>query len=188
MDALPAELLHEIVTHLSPSSRKHARLASRRFNTILAQRPFSILPSFIDPAVALSTLGSTVADLSRRPHSIWSPRCSVPEDLPVPQSFLLAVYVALKGQSWRPLALALAWEPESSSEEESVDGFSSGEEPGRQITVAGLRARLGRKDITEDTLRQAMFRYALYLSYIYDGTGEAPQLWVFHTELWAGKA
>ncbi|POR38198.1 Uncharacterized protein TPAR_01604 [Tolypocladium paradoxum] len=187
MDALPTELLHAIVTQLNPSCRKDARLASRRFNAVLAQQPFSILPSFIDPAVALSTLESTVADLSLRPRSIWSPRCSVPDGLPVPQSFLLAVYVALKGRSWRPRARA--WESGSSSEEEAVDGlFDDQEEVGGQITVEGLRARLGRKDITEHALRQAMFRYALYLSYVYDGTGEAPQLWVFNTERWAGKA
>ncbi|PNY24409.1 Uncharacterized protein TCAP_05651 [Tolypocladium capitatum] len=193
MDALPAELLGEIVAHLSPSSRKSARLASRRLNAILAQQPFGILPSFIDPAAALSILESTVADPSLRPHSIWSPHCSVPEDLPVPQSFLLAVHVALKGQSWRPRALAWGSESSSSSsssssEEEVLDGLDGGEEFGRQLTVEGLRAHLGRKDITEDTLRQAMFRYALYLSYVYDGTGEAPQLWVFNTKLWAGKA
>lgn len=185
MDALPGELLHEITSHLTPSCRKNARLASRRFNAVLAEQPFSVLPSFIDPAVALATLESTVADLSPRPHSIWSPHCSVPDDLPVAQSFLLAMHVALKGQSWRPRAPV--WDSESSSEEESIDGYDTGR-AGGQITVERLRTRLGRKDITEDTLRQAMFRYALYLSYIYDGTGEAPQLWVLNTELWTGKA
>lgn len=99
MEKLPPELVHQILHHLPPSSRKSARLASRRFSAVLARRVFSLLPSFMDPAAALDTLESTVADLPTRSRSIWSPRCSVPDQLPVAQSFLLAMHVALAGHS-----------------------------------------------------------------------------------------
>lgn len=33
-----------------------------------------------------------------------------------------------------------------------------------------------------------MFRYALYLSYVYGGVGEAPSLWVFDEKAWWGKS
>ncbi|KAJ6440380.1 F-box-like domain-containing protein [Purpureocillium lavendulum] len=203
MDALPPELLCEIFANLPPTSRKNARLASRRFNAILAREPsmFRTLSSFIDPDVALATLESAASDLSRRPRSIWSPRCCVPADLPVPRSFLLAVYLAVTGRPWeqpRPLSGSLpprqlgdkGWGESESSEEESVDGsevsMASGDE-WCPLSLCNLGKTLDREDITEDTLRQAMFRYALYLSYNYDGAGEAPQLWVCDATMWVGR-
>lgn len=203
MDSLPPELLHEIFANLPSTSRKNARLASRRFNAVLARQPamFRTLASFIDPAVALATLDAAAADLTRRPRSIWSPRCCVPADLPVPRSFLLAVYLAVSGRPWEqqrthslasssPQLTSGAWEDSESSEGESVYGSEGSVMDGEEceMSACNLGKILGREDITPDALRQALFRYALYLSYNYDGAGEAPQLWVCDAKLWEGRA
>ncbi|UNI20722.1 hypothetical protein JDV02_006787 [Purpureocillium takamizusanense] len=197
MESLPPELLCEIFANLPPTSRKNARLASRRFNAALVARQpssmFRTLVSFIDPAVALATLEAAAADLTRRPRSIWSPACGVPANLPVPRSFLLAVYLAISGRPWedrrRPVRPGVgSCEDSESSEGESVYG-SEGSVAGSnecEMSACSLGRILGREDITADALRQALFRYALYLSYSYDGAGEAPQLWVCNAKLWAG--
>ncbi|KJZ68712.1 hypothetical protein HIM_11890 [Hirsutella minnesotensis 3608] len=186
MDNLPVELLHEILRHLPSSCLKNARLASRRFNAVLAKQAFPQLASFIDKDAALATLEATVAELSRRRRSIWSPRCSVPDNLPLAPSFLLAMHVALAGQSWRPTETAINSDSESSEDDESDCGYRRLSH--RAITAQDLCRQLGRLDVTEDMLRGAMFRYALYLSYLYKGEGEAPQLWVVDSERWATSA
>ncbi|PHH85843.1 hypothetical protein CDD83_11101 [Cordyceps sp. RAO-2017] len=189
MDKLPAEVVYEILRHVPPSCRKAARLASRRFSAVLAKQSFPLLPAFLDADVAQSILELTLAEMSPRPHSVWSPRCSVPDKLPLPQSFLLALYVALAGHSWWPTT---GHAKSTGSDEESGDendvGSERKEPDGVGITVQRLGKRLAREDVTEEGLRRAMFRYALYLSYHYDGKGEAPQLWVFDEQLWATKA
>lgn len=160
MDVLPVELLTEILTYLPPSSRKNTRLTSRSFNQALPKSDFSLLGSFIDPEVAIATIEATAADLTKRPRTIWSPRCSVPEELPIPESFLLAMYIGLSGRRWR----------------RRVDARGR-TVPRDAITVGDMAMRLGRADITEDVMRQAMFRYVLYLSYTSEG-GETPHMWV----------
>ncbi|PHH66927.1 hypothetical protein CDD81_5279 [Ophiocordyceps australis] len=187
MDKLPTELLLEIVAYLPPSSRKNARLASRRFYALLWRYSYRTLPSFFNPASAIDRLEETLAHLSPRPACVWSPRCGVPDQLPVPQSFLLAAYAALQGRPWRPSRRTFSgYDSESSGDDAETSG--SDDQDTSIVTVQSLSKCLGRKDITEDSMRQAMFRYALYLSYLHDGKGEAPQLWVFKTNLWADKA
>ncbi|KAK5987075.1 hypothetical protein PT974_11193 [Cladobotryum mycophilum] len=185
MDSLPLELLLQILSQLPPSSSKHARLTCHKFNHALAKHTFATLASFLDPDVALSTLQDMAADLRRRPRAIWSPSCSVPKGLPVPTSFLVAVCVAVRGTS-APMAC------EGDAEEGAVvpsSGESRDESAGAEsITACGFGRRIGREDITEEVLRQALFRYALYLSYVYEGQGEAPQLWVLNPKHWVGRA
>ncbi|KAJ2969183.1 hypothetical protein NQ176_g8804 [Zarea fungicola] len=64
----------------------------------------------------------------------------------------------------------------------SKDQHGQGSEEDGMCT-AGVLQRL-RPDINEDMLRQALFRYALYKSYTYEGEGEAPQMWVMNSKKW----
>ncbi|EGR52390.1 uncharacterized protein TRIREDRAFT_53561 [Trichoderma reesei QM6a] len=159
MDSLPFELITQILTHLPRHDLPSARLTCHAFNAALAKPTFSVLASFVDPAVAQQTIEHIAADLSRRPKAIWSPGCSVPRGLPVPESFLSAMRAALRG---------------------AEDGAE-----GEKITAENFGRSIGMDEVTEDVLRQALFRYALYLSYVYTGEGEAPQLWVMNSKKWA---
>ncbi|TWU72534.1 hypothetical protein ED733_003898 [Metarhizium rileyi] len=191
MDLLPPELVHDVLLRLPPSSRSSTRLTSRLFNVILAPLSFTSLGSFVDSDSALSKLEAGACEARRRQRtSIWSPSCSVPEHLPIPQSFLLAAYVAFRGRQWLPSVAgarkaAREWDADSGISlcEDDVDSDSDV----LHLTVDKLVDGLERQDITEDSLRAAMFRYALYLSYLYQGTGEAPSLWVFNENVWECK-
>jgi hypothetical protein len=167
INSIPAEILNEILHYLPPSEGKTARLASRRFNLVLAKKTFSVLISFLDPDVATTTLQDLASDLSRRPMSIWSPHCSIPQDLPLQQNFLRAAYAGLSGSPWRP----------------EVDNESAS-----KIDADSFSSRLGRQDITEGVLRDAMFRYALYLSYTHKRIGKSAQLRIHNNKLWLGEA
>lgn len=158
MENLPNELLIEIFANLSPSNRKSARLTCRTFNWAIVRDQFSQLATFIDPQKSLAICEAAGNDLSRRPRSIWSPRCSVPEQLPIPESFLLALYAGLARKQWEPDTTA-----------EARDG----------VTVTSLARELGRGDITDTIVRQALFRYALYLSYNRQLDGSSSYGWVF---------
>ncbi|KAK2593540.1 hypothetical protein QQS21_008763 [Conoideocrella luteorostrata] len=197
MDSLPPELLHQILMYLPAPSRPSTRLTSRQFNAILAPRPFKTLPSFLDPNVADAQNESAVRRARRRGvTSVWSPRCSVPRNLPIPQSFLLALYLALRGRSWHrtysKTERARSWDADSAI---SGVGEDDGEEcatpdtPDKEemLTVGNMKDVLGREDLNEEVLRAAMFRYALYLSYLREGQEEAPSLWVFDTKTWGLK-
>ncbi|KAL6880827.1 hypothetical protein J3F83DRAFT_719967 [Trichoderma novae-zelandiae] len=58
---------------------------------------------------------------------------------------------------------------------------------GERVTAENFGKSIGMDELTEDVLRQALFRYALYLSYVYRGEGEAPQLWVMNSKKWAAQ-
>ncbi|KAL7963807.1 hypothetical protein V8C34DRAFT_7118 [Trichoderma compactum] len=182
MNSLPLELVSQILTNLPPSSYKSARLTCQAFNAALAKPTFAALASFIDPAVAQQTIEKLAADLNRRPKAIWSPSCSVPRGLPVPESFLFAMHVALRGTpcpgpaTSRASSASSAW---SDGEDSDVVSEADG------VTACNFGSTVGMDQVTEETLRQALFRYSLYLSYIYDGEGEAPQLWVMNSKKWA---
>ncbi|OAA37805.1 Cyclin-like F-box [Beauveria brongniartii RCEF 3172] len=75
-----------------------------------------------------------------------------------------------------------ATSPSSSLEEEEDEEEEEEEE--EEVSMAVVLQRLGRPELNEDTLRQALFRYALHKSYVYDGEGEAPQLWVMNSTKW----
>lgn len=66
------------------------------------------------------------------------------------------------------------------------DGEDSEDSEGgvEELAAWNFGRTIGMDDLTEDLLRQAMFRYALYLSYVYTGKGEAPQLWVMNSKKW----
>ncbi|KAM5352473.1 hypothetical protein ACJ41O_005196 [Fusarium nematophilum] len=169
MAALPPEILLQILHHLPPRAVKQARLTSRTFNTILAKRNFAVLVSFLDPSVAQCTLAAISRDPQRRRRrpSIWSPRCSVPKNLPIDEAFLMALWAGLRGDSW-------AVERGPGEDKLDIDGWQNG---------------VGREDIAEEELREALFRYALYLSYI-DETErgkESPQAWVFDALCKSGR-
>ncbi|KAF4972169.1 hypothetical protein FSARC_1199 [Fusarium sarcochroum] len=161
MDTLPAEILYHILDYLPSSAVKQARLTSRTFNSILTKRTFEVLVSFLDPAVAQSTLLAISRDPERRRRrpSIWSPRCSVPSDLPIDDAFLMALWAGLRGESWAV----------------EMDGNRD------TLDVNSLQNGVGRK-IREEDLREAQFRYALYLSYMSECEKEqdVPQAWVFN--------
>jgi len=185
MDSLPFELIIEILNHLPPADCKSARLTSHAFNEALVKSTFNTLATFIDPATAQNTIEKTAADLSRRPKAIWSPGCSVPKGLPVPESFLFAMHRALRGTpcpgapSSRSSSISSAsgaWSDSEDSDAASVEGEG--------VAACNFGRSIGMADLTEDMLRHAMFKYALYLSYIYDGEGEAPQLWVMNPKRW----
>ncbi|TFB05419.1 hypothetical protein CCMA1212_003180 [Trichoderma ghanense] len=211
MDSLPFELITHILAHLPHTDLPSARLTCHAFNAALAKPTFSTLASFIDPAVAQRTIEHLAADLRRRPKSIWSPGCSVPRGLPVPESFLNAMRSALKGaecpchtasytssapSSSSPMARSSSISSSSSSSADSSAAWSDGEESdagsditmytdGEKLTADNFGRSIGMDEVTEDVLRQALFRYALYLSYVYTGEGEAPQLWVMNSKKWA---
>lgn len=188
MDSLPFELVSQILTLLPPTDYKSARLTCHAFNDALAKPTFSTLASFVDPATAQTTLETIAADLNRRPKAIWSPGCSVPKGLPVPESFLFAMHVALRGTpcpspaSSRASSISSASGASWSDAEDSDDTMSVAD--GESVTAWNFGRSIGMDDLTEDLLRQAMFRYALYLSYVYGGEGEAPQLWVMNAKRW----
>ncbi|OAA33803.1 hypothetical protein AAL_01268 [Moelleriella libera RCEF 2490] len=246
MNTLPPEILTEILLCEGVAVSSSARLTCRLFNTIMAAAAaggFRSLAGFVDADTALARLESAARAARRRGiTSLWSPRCSAPRDVPVPQSFLLAMYLALEGRQWHPSAAARSmggtattqarmggrrsssakeeWDADSaisvggmSSESEDEDAAAAaaarknilvaarargrdGEETEEEneedeenqgtgdLTVENFASMTGRIDLDQDTLRCAMFRYALYLSYLYQGPGEAPSLWVFDTKKW----
>ncbi|OAA55413.1 Cyclin-like F-box [Cordyceps fumosorosea ARSEF 2679] len=80
---------------------------------------------------------------------------------------------------------------DSSEDESSSDGSEGGrlgpeevEEEEEDASPGAMLRRLARAEVDKQTLRQTLFRYALYKSYFYDGEGEAPQLWVMHSAKW----
>lgn len=185
MNSLPFELVSQILTNLPPSDYKSARLTCQAFNAALAKPTFTTLATFIDPTTAQQTIEKLAADLNRRPKAIWSPGCSVPRGLPVPESFLFAMHVALRGTPCPSPATSRA-----SSISSGASSWSDGEDSdvvseADSVTAWNFGSTVGMDDVTEETLRQALFRYSLYLSYIYDGEGEAPQLWVMNSKKWA---
>ncbi|KAL7921813.1 hypothetical protein ACQKWADRAFT_114479 [Trichoderma austrokoningii] len=192
MDSLPFELVSQILTHLPSTDYKSARLTCQAFNDALAKPTFSTLATFIDPTAAKSTMERIASDLTRRPKAIWSPGCSVPKDLPVAESFLFAMHRALRGTacpsttsspcSSRASSIDGAW---SDSEDSDAASAASSEEGEEELAAWNFGRTIGMEDLTEDMLRQAMFRYALYLSYVYTGKGEAPQLWVMNSKKWS---
>lgn len=193
MDTLPVEIFTEILGYLAPASCKDARLTSRQFNAVLAAPTFGRLRAFLDPDAAMDVLRGTLHNLPARPRAMWSPHCSVPETLPLPRSFLHAMYTALAGRR-RPRTRAAPSRPElvdSSSDESGSEESETelrledeDEEEDGDMSVAVMLQRLGRPEVSEQMLRQALFRYALYKSYVYDGEGEAPQLWVMNSTKW----
>lgn len=199
MDTLPVELFTEILSYLPPASCKSARLTSRQFNAVLARPTFDKLSTFIDPEAAQNTLESTIRDMKGRTRALWSPNCSVPAALPLPKSFLHAMYTALGGQPYRAADeggehpamrrkrfMLVDSSDESSSDESEVDAVMDAAacDEYNDMSAAVMLQRLGRPDVSESMLRQALFRFALYKSYVYDGEGEAPQLWVMSSKKW----
>ncbi|KAM0239725.1 hypothetical protein ACHAPO_002696 [Fusarium lateritium] len=164
MDTLPTEIVIQILDNLPTPAIKQARLTSRTFNSILAKRTFEVLVSFLDPEVAQDTIVAVAQDPVRRHRrpSIWSPRCSVPRNLPVDSSFLMALWVGLRGDSWVACV------------------------EGDKLDVGKWKNGVG-KDMSEDELRGVLFRYALYLSYMSECEKEQdiPQAWVLN--LMCGK-
>lgn len=184
MDSLPFELVSQILNSLPKPDYKSARLTCQAFNAALAKPTFNTLATFIDPATAQATIEKLAADLSRRPKAIWSPGCSVPSGLPVPESFLFAMHVALRGTPCPSPASSRA-----SSVSSASGAWSDGEESdagseAESVTAWNFGPSIGMDGLTEDMLRQALFRYSLYLSYVYSGEGEAPQLWVMNSKRW----
>lgn len=202
INSLPFELVAEISSHIPPSSRPAARLTSRAFHASIGNSSFQTLASFIDPDEASTRLHYAASSIPRRSRAIWSPSCSVPAGLPLPKSFLLAMYTALGGDSWPvksrrtqqfPVQLqkTISWSDDSSS-----SGYSSDEDelptiPGLlepeddEISTEAMAKRLGRSDVHEEALRQALFRYALFLSYSHTGADEPPHMWVMSSRRWA---
>lgn len=201
--SLPFEIIDEISSHIPASSRPAARLASRAFHTSIGNASFQTLASFIDEGEASSRLHCAAASIPRRSRAIWSPSCSVPAALPLPKSFLLAMYTALGGESWpvpsrKGQQLPLQLRRISSWSSDSSSGYSSDEEEeptiarldvpeDEEISIKAMAKRLGRSDVDETSLRQALFRYALYLSYFYQGSDEPKHLWVMSAKRWAGQ-
>ncbi|TQV92012.1 Cyclin-like F-box [Cordyceps javanica] len=203
MNTLPVEIFAEILGYLPPAACKSARLTSRQFNAVLARTTFGRLRAFLDPEAAQAALRATLRDLGGyRPRALWSPNCSVPDGLPLPPSFLRAVSGGgdSSGEPWlrgpnrrrRPLMLADSSDESSSDDDGSELRLAFGlpeeeeeeEEKGPSMGTAAMLQQLGRPEIDEQMLRQALFRYALYKSYVYDGEGEAPQLWVMNSTTW----
>lgn len=188
LSSLPTELLHQILTSTElPTS---TRLTCRSFNALLTKDSFSTLRKFLsNPESTLEALQQAAKDIPVRYRPIWSPHCSVPQGLPLSRSFILAMYAALQGQSLsiesrRSYKRRMYWEESDSS---ASEWSSDEDEPWMDadaVTAAEALAMAGRTDLSEDTLREVMFRYALFLSYRYNGEGEAPQTWVLHTREW----
>ncbi|KAF5020145.1 hypothetical protein F66182_7837 [Fusarium sp. NRRL 66182] len=160
MDTLPPEILIQILDNIPSPAVKEARLTSRTFNAILSKRTFEVLVSFLDPAVAQSTLTAIAQDPQhrRRRPSIWSPSCIAPPSLPVDEAFLMALWAGLRGNS-------------------RAIGMGGN---GDKLDVGGWQNGVGRPDVTEEELRLVLFRYALYLSYVNEyEEGHVPHAWVF---------
>lgn len=188
MNSLPPEMVLEILSHLPPSYHPTARLTSRLFNALLSPTTFPRLASFLDPAIAASLLDEGVREArARNVMSVWSPWCSVPRELPIPKSFLLAMYLALRSRQWVQGTASGSGESWESDSAISGMGDEETDAPDEELTAKKMADMLGRHDLREDVVRGAMFRYALYLSYIYGGEGQPPSLWVFDKELWETK-
>ncbi|KAG6216706.1 hypothetical protein E4U50_005215 [Claviceps purpurea] len=199
MNSLPSELLLQILSYLPPSSYPPVRLTSRLLNALLSPLAFPSLPAFLDPDSAQHLLAKSLREArARNVTTVWSPLCCVPARLPIPRSFLLALYLALRGQQWvegdrahkmgeETEEKALRWESDSAIGGMGFEGESEDEED-EEMTVEKLAEVTGREDLRVEVVREAMFRYALYLSYVYGGMGEAPSLWVFDEKTWWGKS
>ncbi|KAG5967121.1 hypothetical protein E4U58_002286 [Claviceps cyperi] len=197
MNSLPSELLLQILSHLPPSSYPPVRLTSRLLNAFLSPLVSPSLPAFLDPDSAQHLLAKSLREArARNVTSVWSPLCCVPAGLPIPRSFLLALCLALRGRQWvkggrahnmdeDKKGQALRWESDSAI---GGMGFEGEGEEDEEMTVEKLAEVTGREDLRVEVVRQAMFRYALYLSYVYEGVGEAPSLWVFDEKAWWGKS
>ncbi|KAG6037649.1 hypothetical protein E4U19_001896 [Claviceps sp. Clav32 group G5] len=198
MNSLPPELLLQILSHLPPSSYPPVRLTSRLLNALLSPLAFPSLPAFLDPESAQNLLAKSLREArARNVTTVWSPLCCVPTGLPIQRSFLLALYLALRGRQWvegdrahnmgeETEEKALRWESDSAIGGMGFEGEGEGEEDD-EMTVEKLAEVTGRENLRVEVVREAMFRYALYLSYVYGGTGEAPSLWVFDEKAW-GKS
>jgi hypothetical protein len=190
LSSLPPELVTHIVSYLDPADCTHARLTSKLFNTILASRVFRLLPSFLDPVSAKYTLRATLAAFSRRPRSIWSPDCSVPQSLPIQDGFLLAMYVAMTGKSIPlpgeelDLSNARMWqqrEPILEAKEPTIEVENAKQ---GMLTVERLAKELGNTMLTEEVVRAAMFRYMLFLSYVNHDRATGTEVWTVSSSLW----
>ncbi|KAG5995969.1 hypothetical protein E4U52_007525 [Claviceps spartinae] len=203
MNSLPPELLLQILSHLPPSSYPPVRLTSRLLNALLSPLAFPSLPAFLDPDSAQNLLAKSLREArARNVTSVWSPLCCVPAGLPIPRSFLLALYLALRGRQWveggevhkmdgETEEKALRWESDSAIGGMGFEGEGENEgeeDEDEEMTVEKLAEVTGREDLRVEVVRKAMFRYALYLSYIYGGVGEAPSLWVFDEKAWWEKS
>ena len=155
METLPPELVTQILHCLPPASLKTARLTCRCFNSMVPSPDFNLLASFIDPAVAVATIEAAASDLTRRPKSIWSPRCSVPEHLDIPESFVVALNIGL---ARRGLCL----------ENGRLWSLGKSEEHG----------------VREYEVRQALFRWVLYLSYTSETEADVAHMWVVSPKLY----
>lgn len=149
MDRLPLELLTIILQHLPSSSHKKAlRLTCRAFNFAIPSSDFTLLASFYDPAVAVKTIEAAASDLLRRPRSIWSPRCSVPDVLFIPDSFLSLITIGLARR--------------------------------RQLHGDEGLAPENLEKLNASLVRQAMFRWVLYLSYTCEREADVVHMWVIN--------
>ena len=183
MNSLPTEILETIlVTHLPPSAYTAARLTCRTFNTILTPFSFPLLALFADTAMngeaklqALVQRHASEAQLRRSSHVIWSPHCSVPQDLVVPEGFLLALHAGLRGRSWcapRGATRADEWDGDS-----GYDSESGSEENDLKMELSGAWGH------DDKMLKEILFRYVLCLSYRCEDMGEAPHRWVLDPKL-----
>ncbi|KAG5977893.1 hypothetical protein E4U56_006241, partial [Claviceps arundinis] len=102
---------------------------------------------------------------ARNVTSVWSPLCCVPAGLPIPRSFLLALYLALRGRQWveggeahKMDEKALRWESDSAIGGMGFEGEEDGDE---EMTVEKLAEVTGREDLRVEVVRKAMFRIGI---------------------------
>lgn len=188
LSTLPPELVTQILTAAPlPSS---ARLTCRTFNDILAKDAFKTLKQFLqNPDSTQKRLYDAIAALPDRPRAIWSPRCSIPPGLPISKSFLLAISTALQGtnhDSCPSIRRDSSWSDSDSECSSDADDFSATGHNGTREPdqVQEILQLIGQPTMSQDDLRQVMFHYALFLSYAYQGEGDAPQTWVMHASQW----
>lgn len=188
LSTLPPELVTQILTAAQlPNS---ARLTCRTFNDILAKDAFKTLKQFLqNPEATQNRLHDAIAAMPDRPRAIWSPRCSIPPGLPISQSFLFAISTALQGtthRSYPSIRRDSSWSYSDSECSSDADDFSTGghKGTGELGQVQEILQLIGQPTMSQDDLRQVMFHYALFLSYAYQGEGDAPQTWVMHARQW----
>ncbi|KAI6752761.1 hypothetical protein HG530_013513 [Fusarium avenaceum] len=148
MDTLPTEILIQILDNIPSSASKQARLTSRAFNVILSKRTFEVLISFLNPVFAQNTVLAIARDpqVRLRRSSIWSPRCSVPQKLPVDESFLMALWVGLHGTSWAAERAAHGETLDVYREVFSLEEVSSGETSDGEEASDGVHSGAGSLD------------------------------------------
>jgi hypothetical protein len=148
MDALPPELIRQIVSNIPKSSLSSCRLVCQTFNTFAFPTLFSHVPHWLDYKISHQAVLSLVHDAFNRPAVMWSPWASEPTE-PVDDIWM--------GIVWKLLMKA---DPPGFSLFKEVRGEAL------ELTPRNFAELSGREEMSEHRLRTGQNRFLLHRSYL----------------------